>query len=567
VKVADYIVQFLVEHGVTDVFGMPGGVVLDLLYSLDARNDLITVHINAHEQASAFAACGYAQASGKLGVAYSTRGPGVTNMVTGIVDAFHDSLPVLFITAHTHIAMLKNIRFEENQEFDTVQLVSGITKYAIKVEKVADIRYVLEYAYSQATKGRPGPVFLDFLTDILRADIDPDELQSYLTEEPDGKDAPDYKNLIVDIKQALKNSKQPVLLIGDGIHQTSTEVFLRKLIQNLKIPVISSRFVQDLVPDSEYYYGYIGSHATRYSNFILSKCDLLVSLGNRLSYNSASKSFEQFSNQSKIIRIDVDTNEFNRNLPNTVNFYADLKEIMPLLAQESWEIPNHQKWISVCNTLRDTLKNYDIEYPVGLISAILKKLDNDSVLTSDVGNNEMWVSRAYTFSGAVNRILYSKSFGVLGCSLPKAIGAYCATKKPVICFSGDQGFQMNMQELQFMACEKMRISIIILNNNSSGMIRSEQKNKFAHFVHTTQTSGYSAPNFRAIANAFGIHYSIIEGKQLSDFNNIHFSIGPQIIEMIIDEDIGVFPKLPNGRPCQDFDPQLDRKLYKRLNGL
>ncbi|GHV93951.1 acetolactate synthase [Spirochaetia bacterium] len=561
-KVSDYIVKFFIEKGATDVFGLPGGVVLDLLYSLHIQHDKITPHLNYHEQAAAFAACGYAQVFCNLGIAYSTKGPGVTNMVTGITDAFCDSIPVFFISAHSKISVL-NLRFEENQEYDTIQMVQGITKYASRITDTKDIRWQLEFAYEKAFEGRPGPVFLDFAVHVLQADIEPDELKPYQCTKThfDSSDS-----IIGAIKSALSKAKRPVLLIGDGIRQAKVQQTLHEFANSIKIPVLSSRFAQDSIPDSKYYYGYIGSHGMRYSNFILSKCDLLISLGNRLAYNPNSKSFEQFTRQAKIIRIDVDTNEFERYLPGAVNFHADLQFIMPELVKESWIENSFITWVDVCNKLHSALKNYDISYPITIISEILKTIKKEMVITSDVGNNEFWLALAYTFSGITNRILYSKSFGALGCSLAKAIGAYYATHERVLCFTGDQGFQMNIQELQFIAHERLPVTVVILNNTSSGMIRIGQKQRFdGHFVHTTLNSGYSVPNFNAIANSYGISYHFFTKNDTIPIDILFTSDGPQIIEILIDEDIDVLPKLPKNHSCQNFIPELEKGLYEQLD--
>jgi acetolactate synthase-1/2/3 large subunit len=567
-KVSDYIVDFLIEKGVCHIFGIPGGVVLDLLDSLDKRKDEISVHLNYHEQASAFAACGYARISGKPGVAYATKGPGLTNLVTGIANAYFDSIPVLFLTAHSK-APRTGPRFEEKQEFDTIRMISGIVKYAARITDVSDVRYHLDRAYRAALSGRPGPVFLDIAQAVYKAEIDPGSMRG-----PADKYAEMYQDdagkISKAIKAALEKSERPVLLIGDGIHQSGTGDYLSGLIEKLKIPVLSSRFAQDVAADSEYYFGFIGSHAVRYSNFILSKCDLVIALGNRLAYNQASESFGNFTRRCKLIRVDADSAEFNGNLSNVTNYHADLKQLFPVLSKESWKNRMFTEWINVCTILKDKLFSCDINYPVRIISDIIKQSNKSMIITSDVGKNELWLARAYALAGGTNRILYSKSLGASGSSLPEAIGVYYAAGGRTLCFTGDVGLQMNMQELQLIARENLPITIILLNNFSSGMIRDEQEYKFnSHFVHSTFHSGYSAPDFGAIAGAYSIPFtSISEGDTLPPLAACLFpEKGPNFIEIRIDEKAAVLPRLPRGRPCQDFEPSLDREMYTYLNNL
>jgi acetolactate synthase-1/2/3 large subunit len=563
-KASDCVVDFFIRKGITDVFGIPGNVVLDLLYSLYKRRNKILTHLSYHEQAAAFAACGYAQVSGKPGVAYATKGPGFTNLITGVADSYHNSIPVIFITAHARESG-QGLRFEQNQELDTVRIVKCITKYAVRITEARHVIPRLVYAYELATSGRPGPVLLDFQADVFSMDLEMAGFKS----ETGGETNFDSSDRIIDsIKMAIRNAKRPVLLLGDGINQSGTRRSLEKLAQNIKLPIISSRFSQDIISDSEYYFGYIGSHGLRYSNFILSKCDLIIALGNRLAYDPLSESFKGIAGKAKIIRIDIDKNEFKKDPPNTINFYTDLKIIMPILAAAKWQIV-FQEWVLVCDNLKDALYAYDADYPVNILSRLMERAERDIIMTSDVGNNEMWLSRAYIFSKAVNRMLYSNTFGSLGCSLPKAIGAYYAGKKRVLCFTGDQGFQMNLQELQFVIHEKLPILMVILNNGSSGMIRDRQKERFgSNFVHTTWDSGYSPPDFKAVAAAFGIHYFMVEDNEsFVCFDELFSHEGPAIMEIRIDESIDVKPKLPRGYPCQDFEPRLERKLYNYLDSL
>jgi acetolactate synthase-1/2/3 large subunit len=568
-KVSDYIVDFLVRKGVTDVFGIPGGVVLDFLDSVGKRNSEIRAVLNYNEQASALAACGYAQVAGKLAVAYATRGPGVTNMITGIVDSYRDSLPVLFITAHSRKETRAGIRAEENQEFNAVKMLSAATKYAVSVERADDVRYELEKACYLALNGRPGPVLVDFLTDALRSDITPETLWPFI---PDDSYRDDFSSIdaILDcVNNSLGKSKRPVLLLGDGVRLSGTAGYLELIVKKWNIPILSSRVAQDVIPDSKNYYGYIGSHATRYSNFILSKCDLIISLGNRLMFRPDSKSFGALADRAKIIRVDVDKNEFLRKIPNAENFIGDLREIMPALIGSGIEWRDGANWGAVCKELKENLYACDTGYPVNVISDIIKSAGSDAVITSDVGNNELWLSRAYAFSGASNRLLFSKTFGTLGCSLPKATGACRHTGKRVLCFAGDQGLLMNMQEMLLIAKENLPVSIIALNNFSSGMIRDEQERKFdSRFLCTTPESGYGTPDFKKLADAFGIRYFCCDGGiDAAVLRHITNDNGPVFVEISVKERAERIPYLPAGYAMQNLAPEIDSELYTKLRRL
>jgi acetolactate synthase-1/2/3 large subunit len=266
-----------------------------------------------------------------------------------------------------------------------------------------------------------------------------------------------------------------------------------------------------------------------------------------------------------VIRLDADAGEFRRRLPRCANFRADLRDIMPRLAEADWRGAVDPGWVGVCDRLRSELRHYDAGDPAPAIARIIKAGATDMVITSDVGNNEFWLSRAYALAGASNRVIYSKSFGALGCSLPKAIGAHYATGKGVLCFAGDQGFQMNMQELQLIARERLPVKIVILNNKSSGMIKDGQQRRYgARYVHTTLDSGYAVPDFAAIAKAFNIPYLRAEAAE----NLFTFSDEACIMtELAIDESAGVWPFLPRGCPCQDFEPKLPEDLFANMDSL
>lgn len=557
---AEYIISFLINKGVTDIFGIPGGVILDILYAAENSSGKLKPRLSYHEQGAAMAACGYAQISNRLGVAYATRGPGFTNMLTAVADAYYDSIPVLFITAHS-AANNPNMRAEHNQEMDTVALVSKITKYAKRVNSAKDVQEELDKAYTMATSGRKGPVFLDFSAQSLSQKIDVLPEQEKETVLQNSNESEAVKHII----NAVSKAKRPVLLIGDGIHQSNTEEFLTQFVEKNDIPVISSRFSLDILGNSDKYFGYVGSHAIRCANFMLSKADLLLSLGNRLNFPLNSASYAPLTHNLQIIRIDSDKSEFLHDIPNTNDLETDLKDLMPALCAEKIAYNDAAAWLRVCRSLKTNLVDTDMTEPVEKIAHILAMLDKDTSITSDVGNNEFWLARAYIYQKCSNRILFSKSFGALGCSLPKAIGACYATKKPVACFTGDQGLQMNMQELQCVAQNQLPIKIIVVNNHTSGMIKDRQAQKYgSHFIHTTRESGYSALNLAKLAQVYNLDY--ISLSNTKDYAQIP-SISSGIIELNISDDVSLKPTLKKGDLCQNLFPYLQPELYNKLNAL
>lgn len=561
-KAVDFIVEYLIRLGVTDAFGLPGGVVLDFMYAMERKKPQLVPHLSYHEQGAVFAACGYAQASGKLGVAYATRGPGVTNMITGIADAYYDSIPLLVVTAHSSKQKQQGMRIEIDQEMDPLPLVSSITKYSARVEHAEDIVRELDQACHIALSGRPGPVLLDIHTAVFQTEISPAAASSCASQA-----ATDTSVIIEEIQMSLRQSRRPVLLIGNGVRQSGTTGLIKELASKMRIPVLSSRVAQDIIPDSPWYFGVIGGHPARYSNFILSKADLIISLGNRMSFPVNSLSYRPMLERTKTIRIDVDETEFLRKVPNSTTFRAELETLLPQLIVQEWTYIGGEEWISVCRQLKSALWECDQTGPTQLIAQLLRTVQPDAIITSDVGNNEYWLSLAYTGAEIGNRILYSKSFGTLGCSLGKAIGAYYAARCPVVCFIGDQGFQFNIQELQFVASHQLPIYIVVVNNFSSGMIRGREKQYYqGQFLHTTIASGYSVPNFEMVATAYGISYHMITCEErLSDiFKN---ESAPCVMEMRIEETTELAPILPIGNPIQKLYPLIPEELYQGLDEL
>ncbi len=548
--ISDYLIKKIKRCGTTDIFGIPGGVILPFIKAINKSNS-IDAHLNYHEQMAGFAACGYAQSSGKLGVAYATRGPGITNMITCIAEAYQESLPVLFITGHGNRGN-GNLRFENNQELDVALMVSGITKYAVSVETVNEAIEAIDTAIDTALSGRKGPVFLDFSSQLWNRNTD------------DYRDRISQERVAVfdfsDIISEIENSKRPVLLIGDGVRHCLPQIELERIADRLSIPVLSSRGSQDILSGSKYYHGYIGSHGIRYSNFILSKSDLIISVGNRLAFPVTSESFAPVFKNAKLIRIDIDSGEFNREIPFAKNIEMDAKTFFDGISR-CMDVPKEKKgWISVCNEIREQLQICDCTEPVKKISWLMEKDKTVCAYTCDVGNNEFWASRAYELVRPKAGIYFSKAFGTLGVALGRSIGVYYATGQPVTCIIGDQGFQYNIQELQFISKWKLPIKIVVINNRVSGMIRDhEMRLGYDGLFHVEETNGYYPSDIYSISQAYNIEYtnSIEEASKVS--------LKPLVCEISIDSKSELTPNLPKGNPCQNLYPLLDKELYEQIN--
>lgn len=563
-KAADFLVDFLIKKGTTDAYGLPGAVILEMIYAMDRRKGEFCPHLSYHEQGAGFAASGYAQASGKLGVAYATRGPGFTNLVTAITDAYCDSIPVLFLTSHAVAPKHKGMRIEANQEVDTCEMVKNVTKYCKRVTSIEDFVPSLYDAYKYAMSGRRGPVFLDISAKLWKENVNATD---YIIPSSQKNDI--SPSVLKRVEGLINESKRPVILIGDGINQTNTASLFGLFVNKVCIPVLSSRYGHDIIGNSPLYYGYIGSFGLRYSNFILSKADLIISLGNRLNFPINSESYKNIPYQAKIIRFEFDKEEFSRDIPNAINYQYDLEDILPLLASYEGHYSKHDDWIRICDEIREKLWNCDVNDVVETVDSILSCANtNYAAIINDVGDNEFWISRACAHSRCGIKSLYSKSFASLGSALPKSIGAFYSTGKPVVCFTGDQGLQMNLQELQAIAHDNIPVLIVVMNNYASGMIRDKEKKSYGSYLHSTLDSGYSLPDLSKIADAYGISFCDSNKMTSDEIRDISTNInGPIILNLRIDPELGLAPYLPIGRATQDMEPRLEQSIYDYIDKL
>ncbi len=562
-KVTDYITEFLIRKGITDIFGYPGGMITHLMDSLSKYSGQIQAHIAYHEQAAAFEACAYAQVSGRMGAAYATSGPGATNMVTGICNAWFDSIPVMFFTGQVNTFESNagyNMRQRGFQETDIVSMMKGVTKYAVYVASVDQVEECLEKAYQAAMSGRKGPVLLDLPMDIQRADMIP---KGFVHVDKKNVSA-DYSKIIRKIKRAEK----PCIILGAGL-KGYDRAHLAEFVMHMDIPVVTSMIAMDLLPYGHpLYYGYIGAYGSRTANFIVAKSDLIMILGSRMDVRQAGKIRQDFAPHAVIIRVDIDQQELNYPIrEEELGIQADAVDVMGYLLQNyEKHADRYAEWHQVCDKIAKNLNGLDDRTYNLFVDRISSYIPGNIVITTDVGQNQVWVAQSYRVKKG-QKVLFSGGHGAMGYSLPAAIGAYYASKMPVICFNGDGGMQMNMQELEFIRREKIPVKIFVFNNYALGMIRHFQEMYFdRNYTQTVHGKGYEAPDFERIAKAYEIEY--LSYKTADDVSDQFMSIdGPVLIEIKIPEDTYVFPKLEFGKANQDQEPLIDRELFNYIMNL
>lgn len=563
-KVSDYIVEFLIEQGVTDIFGYPGGMVAHFMDSLSKYSDRISTHTNYHEQASAFAANAYAEVTGRIGAAYSSSGPGATNMITGICNAFYDSIPVLFLTGQVNTFESKKelpIRQKGFQESDIISMVKPITKYSVYIERAEDVRYELEKAVYLAQEGRPGPVLVDVPMDIQRGDIEPEQLRSYHNEEKKIENA--QVEMVVN---KLLESERPVLLVGSAVKSPKNRELIRSFAERTQIPLVSSMVAVDVLPsEAENNYGFLGAYGDRTANFIVAKSDLILAIGSRMDVRQVGGKRENFAPEALLIRVDIDAGELEHKVNDKeLHVCMDAGDFTEQLLKKDICLKDKlSRWKSVCDQIKKELAKMDERIPNQILDKMGEVAPDNCIITTDVGQNQVWVAQSFGIKPE-QKILFSGGLGSMGYSLPAAIGAYYGERKPVISFNGDGGIQMNIQELQFVARESLPIAIVVFNNQALGMIRHFQEMYFdGNYTQTVEKQGYSAPDFESIAKGYHIRYVKIE--QVAQITKELFEITePIFIEVELKENTYVFPKLEFGKPNQDQEPLIDRGLYEKL---
>lgn len=540
--VAEYIVQILEKHGVKTVFGYQGA---NITYIIDeiAKSDISFVETR-HEQAAAFAANAYAQSNNELGVAISSSGPGAINMLTGIANAYYDSIPCLFITGNVNSNFLnknKNIRQNAFQEADIVSLVRPITKYACTVTSVDEISKVLEKSLELALTGRTGPVLIDIPHNIQKS-----ELIEYLPVKFDKSIFSLRKEIdrinVKAITNYMEHSKKPLILVGGGMKTKKAKDLLGQLVNIYAIPIVSSLCGLDCLNNNVSSLGMIGSYGNPVANIAFFSCDLLIILGSRLADRQIVTDKIPYAPNAKLIHVDIDNNELTRLNRDKININASTEVFLETLLNEVKSNNRfvYESWGKTIFRWKQLLETKDLErFPVDYFIEILSdKINENSAICVDVGEHQMSVAQSIKLKNNC-RLLNSAALGSMGYALPAAIGAcYSNQFEKVYCLVGDGGFQMNLQELQTIAENNLPIIIIVINNKSLGMIKSYQEKVFDE-RYIGSVVGYSVPDLAGVANAFKIEYiKISHNKGCFDSIDKWIKMNkPVIVEYECDSDI------------------------------
>ena len=538
---AQLVAEALAARSVTDAFGIPGAVLLDFLYQAAEKG--VRPRMAYNEQSAAFSACGYAQEKG-WGCAFATKGPGATNLLTGMADAYCEGARVLFLTAHAGPRDRGGRRLATNQEVDVVAMASPVAVVSERVDTMAEALSALGRALAALDAPRGGPALLDVRAGLWSEEVKGD-VPDVRPPAPrcDGAGALDAR-----VRSFLAEAERPLVLVGQGARMADDSA--RRYLASLGVPVVSSRPAVDVAAGMSLYLGYVGSRGSRAANAALARASHLLVLGNRLGFPDASASFRPVIDRMRVMRLDADEAELARSFgaeARAVDLRAFFSAVVP--AASPAPSPERCAWLAECEATCASLAGADTTAPVSDLMALLEGLDPEARLAVDIGNNSHWLSIATVELGLANRQLHSHSFGALGSALGRAIGAALAGAPHVVCTVGDQGLQMNSQELQLVRDLDLPITVVILNNATSGMIRDREVDR-SGFLLTTADSGYGTPDFAALAAAYGLPYARAANLATSARPALDRLRAPLVVELPVDATIEARPNLPAGAPLE-----------------
>jgi len=541
---AQILVECLKQEGIDIIFGYPGGVLLPLCDQLyDSGIKFVLVR---HEQGAAHAVDGFARSSGKIGVCMATSGPGATNLVTGIATAYMDSIPMIAITAQVATNLIGSDAF---QEVDITGITRPITKHNYLIKDVADIARTVKEAFYIARSGRPGPVLIDLPVDIQRAESE--------FEYPDKVDIRSYKPVYeghpLQIERAcrmIKESKKPLLLAGGGIIGANASEELKKFVETANIPTTFTLMGLGSLPiEHPLSLGMLGMHGTKYANYAVIECDLLIAIGCRFDDRITGK-IEDFAPNARIIHIDIDPTSISKNIVVDVPIVGNAKDILEQFNEKITFVPR-KEWIT---KIKEWKEKYPLSYkknglkPQYIIEKISALLPEDAIICTEVGQNQMWTAQYYKFKKP-RTFITSGGLGTMGFGFPAAIGAQFANPgKVVVDIAGDGSIQMNIQELATAVYHRLPIKIIVLNNFCLGMVRQWQELFYNKRYAYTCTEN-AQPDFAKLAEAYGaIGYKVVS---VEEFDGIISKVleekdKPVILDCRIDPEEKVFPMVPAG---------------------
>lgn len=550
-KGTELFIDALIDEDVEMIFGYPGGAVLPLYDSLYDKK--IPHILTRHEQGAVHAAEGYAKASGKPGVVLVTSGPGATNVITGIADAMSDSVPLIVFTGQVAKSGIGKDAF---QEADVLGLTIPITKYNYQVRNTEDLPKVIKEAFHIATTGRKGPVVIDLPKDITLNEVEVKKLDEVNIPSYQPNYSP-HPNQIKKVVKAINESKRPLFLIGAGIHHSDSVTEFRELLENSKIPVVSTLLGLGVVPtEDDLFLGMGGMHGSYASNQALMESDLLINIGSRFDDRLASCP-ESLAKNKKIIHVDIDPAEIGKIIPTDIPIVGDAKKVIELLNQESFNTEHYADW-------RETVKNYqqespftyektDVEIkPQRAIEIIGKITNGEAIVATDVGQHQMWTAQFYPFKNQ-NQLITSGGLGTMGYGIPAGIGAQLAKPdKQVVIMVGDGGFQMTNQELAILEQYDLAPKIVLINNHSLGMVRQWQESFFNE--RRSESVFDNQPDFQKMAEAYHLksvkldNASTLEEDLIKAFKEKE----PMVIEINCSPTEHVLPMVPPGKPNNEM---------------
>ena len=547
---AEIVIECLKEQGVDTVFGYPGGTILNIYDELYKHSDEIHHVLTSHEQGASHAADGYARATGKVGVCLATSGPGATNLVTGIATAYMDSIPIVAITANVGTSLLGKDSF---QEIDIAGVVMPITKHSIIVKDVTQLADTIRRAFTIAKSGRPGPVLVDITKDVTALKTE------YTYKEPDF--IPPYTSEMreSDIDQAVEminQASKPFVFVGGGAVISGAQDELAEFVHTINAPVTDSLMGKGAFSgEDELYTGMLGMHGTKTSNLGVTKCDLLITIGARFS-DRVTGNASKFAKNAKIIQIDVDAAEINKNVQVNCSIIGDVKEVLHELNKKIHP-KNHDAWVKEIEEMKE---KYPLKYnPNGLtgpyvIEELYRVTKGDAIVVTDVGQHQMWAAQYYKFKSP-RTLLTSGGLGTMGYGLGAAIGArFGCPDKVVVNVAGDGCFRMNMNEVATAARNNLPLIEIVINNHVLGMVRQWQTLFYGHrYSNTMLEDKVDFVKFAESMGAVGIRVTKKEevGPAIEKAIELNTTV---VIDCQIDCDDKVFPMVPAGAPIEDvFD--------------
>ena len=548
---SDIVVKSLIDEGVKIVFGYPGGQIINVYDSLYKYQDEIKHVLTCHEQGAVHAADGYARATGEVGVCIATSGPGATNLVTGIATAYMDSIPLVAITGNVPMNLLGKDSF---QEVDIRGITMPITKHNYIVKDVNKLQEVIKDAFRIAKEGRPGPVLIDIPKNIQ---IEKAEYKNISKAEP--KRLKINEDKIKTAIEMINKAKKPFIYVGGGAITSNASEQVLALAEKLNSPICNSLMARGVVPSNHpLYTGMIGMHGTKASNITATKCDLFIALGARFSDRVISNP-ENLSN-ANIIHIDIDPAEINKNVKVDLSIAADLKEALELIVPAVNEKKN-EEWLASMNSLKKlpAYKPEDDEIlsPKVLFDALNKVTDKELIISTEVGQHQMWTAQYYNFKKP-RTLITSGGLGTMGFGLGASIGAQFGRPNcKVINIAGDGSFMMNCQEIATAVSNKLPIVIIVMNNNVLGMVRQWQTLFFDKRYSNTTLNRKT--DLVKLAEAFGAEgYRVREKSDLDDVLTKALNAGgPVLIDYRIDSDKNVFPMVAPGAPINQIITESD----------